>query len=188
MLSPLLFNIYIADIDKDLGKRNIGGVAVGDERIWSLAYADDLVIIAKNRVALLDMMDTLRRFLRARELTLSSEKSKVLVFNRKGREKNEVWKWKEVIQEVNSFKYLGFSFNRDGNYKEHIKEMARKGRMAANKVWGLGERICKNDFCRRWTLFRYLVQSTIAYGVEIWGWEEKKELEKNNVGLYEMVI
>jgi len=28
------------------------------------------------------------------------------------------------------------------------------------------------------TLFRYLVKNVMSYGVEIWGWEEKKELEK----------
>jgi len=43
-------------------------------------------------------------------------------------------------------------------------------------VWGLGERICRNDFKRRWNLF--LVQSVMEYGVEIWGWEEKTDLEK----------
>jgi len=46
------------------------------------------------------------------------------------------------------------------------------------KIWGLGEKLCRNNFRRRWILFRYLVQSVMAYGVEIWGWEEKKELEK----------
>lgn len=42
----------------------------------------------------------------------------------------------------------------------------------------MGERICRDDSVRRWILFRYLVQSVMSYGVEIWGWEEKKELEK----------
>lgn len=27
-------------------------------------------------------------------------------------------------------------------------------------------------------LFMYLVESVMSYGVEIWGWEEKRELEK----------
>jgi len=36
-----------------------------------------------------------------------------------------------------------------GNCKEHIKKLVRKGRMAVRKVWGLGERICRNDFKRR---------------------------------------
>ena len=43
---------------------------------------------------------------------------------------------------------------------------------------GLGERICRNDFSRRWILFKYLVQNVMAYEVEIWGWKEKEELEK----------
>lgn len=50
--------------------------------------------------------------------------------------------------------------------------------MVANKVWGLGERICKDDFVKRWILFKYLVHSVMTYGVKIWGSEEKKELEK----------
>jgi len=63
--------------------------------------------------------------------------------------------------------------NNKGNYKEHIKELW-KGRRAARKVWvknygnGFGDKI-RNDFRRRWILFRYLVQSVMAYGVEIRG-------------------
>lgn len=83
-----------------------------------------------------------------------------------------------MIEEVRCFKYLGFVFNRNGDYAEHIKELKRKGRIALNSIWGLGERICRDDFCRRRKWFKYLVQSVMTYGVEIWGWEEKKELEK----------
>lgn len=50
--------------------------------------------------------------------------------------------------------------------------------MTARKIQGLEERICKKDYLRRWMLFKYLVQSVMQYEVEIWGWEEKKELEK----------
>jgi len=71
------------------------------------------------------------------------------------------------IEEVQNFKYLGFIFNRKRDYKEHITELARKGRMAVRKVWGLGERMGRNDFIRRWNLFRYLVQSVLCYGVEL---------------------
>lgn len=50
--------------------------------------------------------------------------------------------------------------------------------MAARKIWSLGERICKDDFTRRWMLFTYLVQSVMSYRVEVWGWKEKESLEK----------
>lgn len=51
VMSPLLFNLYIADLDSYMNKR---GIKIGSNRIWSLAYADDLVLLAKNREALLD--------------------------------------------------------------------------------------------------------------------------------------
>ena len=179
VLSPDLFSLYIADLDEALEKRNIGGIVLGMYRVWSLAYADDMVLLAKNKEALDDMMDTLKRFLKDRKLDLSTEKTKVMIFNSGGKLGKRNWKWgKERIEEVKSFKYLGFTFNRKGNYTDHIKEMGRKGRLAANKVWGLGERICKDDFKRRRTLFNYLVKSVMEYGVEVWGWVEKSELEK----------
>jgi len=67
----------------------------------------------------------------------------ILVFNRGNNEKKKRWKWREYerIEEMQTFKYLGFMFNRKDNYKEHIKELANKGRIAVRKVWGLGERM-----------------------------------------------
>jgi len=179
VMSPILFNLYLADIDERLKERGIGGVGIGRARIWSLAYADDIVLVANNREAMQDMTSTFKRFLMERKLELCADKTKMLVFNRKRKERKEIWKWGDKrIEEVQTFKYLGFILNNKGNYKEHIKELYGKGRRAVRKVWGLGEKICRNDFRRRWILFRYLVQSVMAYGVEIWGWEEKEELEK----------
>lgn len=33
VMSPLLFNMYIADLDKEIKKRNVGGVKIGKQRI-----------------------------------------------------------------------------------------------------------------------------------------------------------
>jgi len=54
-----------------------------------LAYADDVILIAKNRDAMLDMMSILKEFLRERRLDLNVDKSKILVFNRKSKDKKE---------------------------------------------------------------------------------------------------
>lgn len=70
VMSPLLFNLYIADLDKEMKNRNIGGVQIGNQRIWSLAYADDIVLLANNREAIQDMMSTFKRFLVERKLEL----------------------------------------------------------------------------------------------------------------------
>ena len=89
--------------------RNVGGVKIGNVRIWSLAYADDLVLLASNREALNDMLGTLSRFLKKRSLILSEEKTKVLVFNMGKNSKKEKWFWNgNELEEVRSLKYLSF--------------------------------------------------------------------------------
>jgi len=39
-------------------------------------------------------------------------------------------------------------FNRKENYMDHIKELVKKGKFAARKIWGLEERVCRNDYIR----------------------------------------
>ncbi|OXU22920.1 hypothetical protein TSAR_000224 [Trichomalopsis sarcophagae] len=63
VLSPILFCIYIAVLEEEFRKRKIGGVKKGNTRVWSLAYAGDIVLMASNRKALLDMLGTTRIFL-----------------------------------------------------------------------------------------------------------------------------
>jgi len=68
---------------------------------------------------------------------------------------------------LRKFKYLDFIISNKGKYREHIKELRKKSILAARKVWGLRERVYRNDFKRRWILFKYLVQSVMEYGVKI---------------------
>ena len=53
--------------------------------------------------------------------------------------------------------------------------------MVTRKIWGLREKIYRNDFSRKWMLFKHLVQSIMAYGVELWG--RKMRTRKDNVKL-----
>jgi len=83
-------------------------------------------MLAKNREAMMDMMSILKLFLKGRGMELNMEKSKILVFNKKDREKKERWVWnKREIEEVHVFKYLGFIISNSGNYKEHVKKLGK---------------------------------------------------------------
>jgi len=61
-MNPLLFNSYMTDIE-ERKSREIGGVRIGRIRIWNLVYVNDLVLLAKNRKAMQDMMLSFKEFL-----------------------------------------------------------------------------------------------------------------------------
>lgn len=83
VLNPLLFNLYIAELDLEMEKRGFffGGVIIDGKRIWNLAYADDIVLRPKNRVALLHMMDTLyKKIFEKEKITVMCRKVKDFSF------------------------------------------------------------------------------------------------------------
>lgn len=55
-----------------------------------ISYADDMILVAKNRDAMIDMMDTLKKFLKQRRLILNVEKTTMMVFNGKRRKGRKV--------------------------------------------------------------------------------------------------
>jgi len=77
-----------------------------------------------------------------------------------------MWKGK-VIEEVSEFKYLDYVLNKNGGDDGQIRELRKKGNIVMRKVWGLGERIFKDNFRKRMILFRYLVMGVITYRAKI---------------------
>lgn len=178
-LSPLLFFILIADVEEFLRKRGNGGASIGRSRFYTLAYADDLAVIATNENKLRRMLKSLGKYFKEKEMILNVEKSKVLVFSRKDRDRGKrKWRWKEEeIEEVEEFKYLGYTFMKNNRDDAHIREVTRKAAGIMAQIWGIRERKLGGDWERRMMMFNIMVKSIFMYGVEIWGWEEREKLE-----------
>jgi len=87
----LLFALVIADMEEQMKKGQVGGVWIGKNRIWTLAYADDLVLLAKNEESMKETMKRLEKYLRNKNLQLNAEKSKMLCFRKGGRSKRIKW-------------------------------------------------------------------------------------------------
>lgn len=58
-LSPLFFNIFLADLEEELGRVKWEGVKIGGERVYALAYADDIVLVAEEEGEMRSMMERL---------------------------------------------------------------------------------------------------------------------------------
>ena len=178
-LSPLLFAIYISDAEKVLRNWQSGGVLIGGERIFSLAYADDLVLMATTAGEMKDMVECLARYAEKRDLVISTEKTKVIRFSKNGVKSTHKWYCAGVaIEEVKNFCYLGFVFQSNGSWSAHIKMLATKGKECLSRVWSVGERLFADNFVIRRQMYHSLIEPCIVYGCELFGWEERVELEK----------
>lgn len=95
-----------------------------------------------------------------------------------GRDGIRRWWWEgKEIEEVNTYRYLGYILQRNNGNEMHVKERVKKAHIVMRWVWGFGERKFREDWRWRWTLFDALVKSVMAYGVEIWGFKEWRAVE-----------
>lgn len=181
-LSPTLFAIYISDIEEVLRKGQDGGIVIERQKIHYLAYADDIVLLAKSGPELKQMMLRLEKYTDKRDLVLNPQKTKVMVFKkgrRKKEEDTETWDWKgEKIEAVRDFKYLGYVFQRNNGREEHMSDVAKKATKAMKCVWSLCMRYFRDDLKKQEFLFTCLVESIMLYAAEIWGWQECPKLEE----------
>jgi len=62
-LSPILFNIMLADLEEEMGKVKWGGIRLGGNKVYTLAYADDMVMLAEGEDEMRSMLDRLEGYL-----------------------------------------------------------------------------------------------------------------------------
>ncbi|KMQ84308.1 rna-directed dna polymerase reverse transcriptase domain containing protein [Lasius niger] len=86
-LSPMLFNILIADIDKDMEKGRWGRLKLKDRRIYTLMYADDIVVMAEEEHGMKALVSRMERYLDRMGLELNVEKTKVMSLGKEEEEK-----------------------------------------------------------------------------------------------------
>ncbi|KYN08823.1 hypothetical protein ALC57_19070 [Trachymyrmex cornetzi] len=126
------------------------------------------------------MIERLEGYVERKDLKLNKEKTKIVRF-RKGRERsNKVdWRWKgKRREEVNKFKYLGYTMQRNGRQEEHVQEREGRAMAVMGQVWGIRKRRFGKDWKRRIWLFDKLIWAMVSYGVEIWGWKEREAVER----------
>lgn len=146
---------------------------VDGKKVYTLAYADDIVLIAKDKEGMKKMIGKLETYLEKKGLELNVEKTKVMRFRREGERKKKVrWKWKgRYLEEVKTFKYLEYVLqsNRGQEETEHIKDKVTKGAAVMRSMWGLERRRFTRDWGKRVCFFDVLVWSVVSYAAEIWG-------------------
>lgn len=168
ILSPTPFNLYVSDIEEALRKEQVGSIIVGKVKFYTLAYADDIVMVADNEPDMKLLMKRLEKYIVKKKMELNVSKSKVMIFTkRRGRRRKQEWIWKgEKIERVKEFTYLGFRLQENGGMIRHIKERVKKANVIVRQIWGIGERKFRDELNKRMYMFDSLVSSVMLFCLE----------------------
>src|SRR6185437_16066167 len=79
VLSPLLYALFINGLVHELNALGLG-LEIGGTLVCALLYADDIVLLAKDRYRLQTMLDTVANYAKKWRFELNPKKSEVVVF------------------------------------------------------------------------------------------------------------
>ena len=131
-LSPLLFCLFINQLGQDLNSSGLG-IDLGPINISYMCFADDIIIIGKNKHSLDVLMAKTQTFFKNHRLKISETKSKIMSYDSdtghttfQGSSDLPSLSLENVI----SFKYLGVPVSSSPrslfkNYNEQVKKKAR---------------------------------------------------------------
>ena len=165
VLSGLLFGLYVDSLLCKVNK-NKYGCKLGIHKSNIVAYADDILLLAPSAKSLQILIN--EAALEAKELKLkfNKEKSKWMLFRTpgtKGNDINDMQIENDPIEQVNTFKYLGFEISNDLNEVNDIKRAMRKFYCQFN---GILRKFSSVDVNVKLYLFKtYCVQ---IYGSDMW--------------------
>ena len=168
--SPLLFSLFVNDLEHSLPNENFGVNAV-NILIKLLMFADDMAIFSTTVEGLQVGLNSLSKYCAKWGLTVNISKTKIVIFRKSGKTSNEErWSFQgQFIEIVSSFKYLGCVLSSNGTYTNCISTLVTSARRA---LFCLKKYINNNSETLtsiQLQLFSSKVASILNYGSEIWG-------------------
>ena len=178
-LSPMLFNLYIDDIEKVFDE-SCCPIKFQNKNINHFLYADDLVLISESSEGLQNSLDKVHQFANSKHLTISVTKSKTITFNQTGRMiKNSFTLNKETLEHVQTFCYLGFDIKCSGTVKHALNTLCDKANKALRPLLCAITRFnIPVKTCIR--LFNTFISPIVLYNTENWTILSDKQLQNFN--------
>jgi hypothetical protein len=168
-LNPLLFGLFIDGLEKRLNalERDTPPM-LGQLAVRLLLYVNDLALMSHTPAGLQKQLDVLQAFCCERQLTVNVKKTKVVVFEACKFVCQAFQYEGEVIEQLNSFKYLGVELHGTKGMQATIQRLA----MSRKKVVFALQRRCVElrifDLALQCQLFNTLVKPVLSYGCEVW--------------------
>ena len=183
-LSPILFSIYLNDLQAHMQSNGSVGIELGDplnETIWLklllLLYADDTIIVSDSPVDFQNSLNLFNDYCNEWKLKVNMSKTKVIIFGARNTSNFLFKLGEENIEITDRYHYLGVTFSSNGSFlnaRKHVVQQATKA------MYLLFNKSCNADLPIDLTikLFDHTVLPILTYGSEIFGFENIDIIEK----------
>jgi hypothetical protein len=181
-LSPVLFAIYLNDLEQFLSKKynglpllkNTVSESLEDDdvtvylNLFILLYADDTILLSENEVELQNALDGMLEYCKLNKLHINTSKTKVMIFSR-GKVRNfpEFKYGDERVEVVDKYTYLGNCLNYNGSLIPNLKALSLLANKAMFAVLNKGKNLDVDTLLH---LFDSMVMPILMYGCETWGY------------------
>ena len=200
-LSPLLFSLYLNDLQEFLQEAHMGLKEIRDLathtfdnnlcallKLYILLYADDTVLLAESPKDLQNSINLMEEYCHLWKLKINVSKSKVTVFSRgRIRKRPEFYFGENKLDVVDHYKYLGLNFNFNGKFTVAKKELYEKGNRAMFSLLRKSRQL-QLPIAIQLPLFDVLVKPVLLYGCEVWAHEGTDILEKLHLRFCKYVL
>ena len=194
-LSPILFSIYVNDLETYLVTQGNKGISVGNYtdidvyvKLLVLMYADDTVLLSDSAAGLQKALNSLEQYCKDWKLNVNCNKTKVVVFGGRSSQAKYSFRYGDkCVDIVTGYKYLGVYFNENASFAKCKDQLVKQAERA---MFGLLNR------CRalhlpidiQLELFDKIVVPILTYGSEIWGYENVQMLESLHLRFLKYIL
>ena len=171
ILSPLLFNIYMADLQNILElEDNEPSQILPNGPCSCLIWADDVLILSESEQGLQNMLNNLHNFSEINGLKVNLDKTRIMIFNKSGRHiRKRFLLGGTPVETTREYKYLGFKITPSGEIHAGLKDLKDGALKAFMKLkMKLGPRFRKFPQITI-KLFNTLVKPILLYASDFWG-------------------
>ena len=163
--SCFLFTVYVNSLIRTIKQCGPDGFL---EWLHSLLLMDDTIILATSRDKCIEKLTLLREYCDASEMVINTSKTKFMVINGDGQDRESIGVLQTPIEHCKSYCYLGCMFTDSGSVKDAIDQEVQTRDKHLSKLISF---LCKNPdmpFIVKCKVVNSCFMASILYGCESW--------------------
>lgn len=190
-LSPLLFSLFLADIETYFRNRGARGLNIDNRSdLLLLSYADDLVIVSDSPVDLQRKLNILEDYVSEIKLAVNVDKTKVVRFSRSPRipSGTRFYYNGNNVEIVKGYSYLGVYFSSSSLFHEMTRRTVDRAALATSSILSLMSRSKIISWKARMKLYESTVLSSTYHCLPVWALRYEFLLERVQVRFFKNLL